>query len=260
MDLVILRWTFSPADFFEGRIDLKRKDYEMIIDLGKVEARIRPEVYGTNPHMREDLHRALNRRFLGAQLLIHKRYDLSHASMYRLHPDGRKDVTVFAQSVHLKSSTTEADISIRNKTRNNLSDPRRKRINRKKALADLVEKYGQRDMTAISLLKSYQASVNDPSNELVHLFEIPDALSKKFGKDVAARKALNVDSSEWRDKWGRLISLTNNACLKQGRHRGQSLGMLRDATREELVEARTIARDLIQAYLQYVARVDVENG
>jgi hypothetical protein len=46
--------------------------------------------------------------------------------------------------------------------------------------SDLVEKYRKNNSTVSSLVKSYQASVNDPDNELVHLYEIRDALSEKF--------------------------------------------------------------------------------
>ena len=44
-DIIVLEWTFSPADYFEILIPISRNDYEMIIDNGKVEAKIRPEVY-----------------------------------------------------------------------------------------------------------------------------------------------------------------------------------------------------------------------
>ena len=95
-------------------------------------------------------------------------------------------------------------------------------------------------------------SVKDPANELVHLYEIQDALSKYFGNDTAARKALGVSINKWR----RLSSLANDPSLKQGRHRGLSLGALRDATKEELKEARNIAQSLVETYLEYLERQD----
>ena len=40
--------------------------------------------------------------------------------------------------------------------------------------------------------------------------------------------------------------------LRQGRHRGNNVGVLRDATEGELVEARDYVRVMIEAYLQYL--------
>ena len=64
--------------------------------MAKVEARIEPEVYNNDPEMRDKLHNLLNDRFLGTQLVSHEDYNLSDSIMCLLHPDGRKDITVFA--------------------------------------------------------------------------------------------------------------------------------------------------------------------
>jgi hypothetical protein len=63
-DIVVLEWTFSPPDYFEDEIHLKRDEYEMAITNGKVEAKIRPGVYDKNPNMKQEVHGALNDRFL----------------------------------------------------------------------------------------------------------------------------------------------------------------------------------------------------
>lgn len=251
-DIVILEWTFSPSDYFEDLIQIKRDDYEMVIDRGKIEAKIKPDVYEKNANMREDLQRALNDRLLGVQLLTHKSYELSKGSMYRLHPDGRKDVTLFVESCEIVTLVGAVDLIIRDKNGNVVSDSKKDRIKRKKELAELVEKYRKKDVTLSSILKSYQMSVNDPNNELVHLYEIRDALSKKFGSEGAARNALNISSTQW----SRFGQLANNEPLKQGRHRGK-FESLRDATEAELTEARNLARHLVEAYLMYLERMGV---
>lgn len=91
-----------------------------------------------------------------------------------------------------------------------------------------------------------QASVKDPDNELVHLYEIGDALAKKFGDAVRAKLGIT------RAQWSRFGRLANNEPLRQGRHRGKNAGNLRDATEGELQEARGIARTMIEAYLQFL--------
>lgn len=95
------------------------------------------------------------------------------------------------------------------------------------------------------MLRSYDAGVRDPNNELVHLYEIRDALSVKFGGESSARAALAITASQW----SRLGQLCNNEPSRQGRHRGKTGEALRDASEGELVETRGIARAMIEAYL-----------
>jgi len=100
------------------------------------------------------------------------------------------------------------------------------------------------------LLNSYKSAMNDPNNELVHLYEIRDALSKKFGDGDKNKtcKALNISTTQW----SQLGNLTNNPSLRQGRHRGKNPGTLRNATVEELTEARNIALLFVEAYFKYL--------
>jgi hypothetical protein len=97
---------------------------------------------------------------------------------------------------------------------------------------------------------SYVKAMQDPADELVHLFEIREAAWKHFGKkEAAVQKAFGIDKSKWRDfGWSELGRLANDAPLRQGRHRGKHANQLRDATPEELAEARTIARRFIEAF------------
>jgi hypothetical protein len=200
--------------------------------------------------MRDELHEGLNDRFLAVQLLSHKPYKLSKPSMYRLHRDGRKDVTVFPESCVVTISGGTADFVVKDKDGNVISDSRKERVERKIELADLATTWRPKDPVAASLLSSYNAAVNDPDNELVHLHEIRDALKKRFGGEREAQTELGISGTQW----SRLGRLANREPLRQGRHRGKSAGALRDATGAELKEARTIARILVERYLQYLER------
>jgi hypothetical protein len=247
-NIVVLEWKFSPPDYFEKPIHIKRDDYVMTIGSGTVEARIRPEIYDKDQSMRDRLHSSLNDRFLGVQLFSHKPYELSKASMYRLHPDGRKDITIFPESLVLTMSMGEPDIIVKDKDGNAISDSRHERIQKKQKLAELAEKYRQKDPVVASVLRSYNGAVKDPDNELVYLDEIRDAIKKKFGDKSAAKSALGITEAHW----SRLGTLANDEPLNQGRHRGKNPGVLRDATEGELKEARGIARNLVEAYLDYL--------
>ncbi|MCK5237112.1 MAG: hypothetical protein KAR06_09010 [Deltaproteobacteria bacterium] len=246
-DIVTLKWNFTPKDYFEDEIRIDRDDYEMIIKDGLVEAHINAEVYDKEHKMRDSLHQKLNARFLGVQLLRRRPYTLSKASMYRIHPDGRKDVTVFPEPCVMTMTARNADIVVKDKDGNVVSDSRRDRVEKEKEFAELAERHSS-DLDAENLLNSYNAAVNDPNNELVHLYEIRDALSTLFSDGKKARKELGLSVT----KWNRLGTLASREPLKQGRHRGQSTGKLRDASEKELTEARDIACDFIEAYWVYL--------
>lgn len=251
--IIVLEWKFSPRDYFEKTIDISRQNYTMTIEDGHVEARIDSEVYEANPQMRQELHEALNGRFLGVQLLTHRAYELSRSTMTRVHPDGQRDVFVEPESLSMVTSVHPADIRSSDKDGNVIFDSKRDRIDKKKSLAELVASHRNTDALLPSLLQSNDAALRDPNNELVHLYEIREALSTKFCGENAARSALGISSFNW----SRLGQLCNNEPLRQGRHRGKSGGSLRDATESELSEARGIARALIEAYLQYL---EASNG
>ena len=253
-DIVVLEWKFSPPDYFEEVIRIDRKTYYIIIENGRIEARIDSTAYDKENKMQDELHEALNDRFLGVQLITHKQYELSKASMQRIHPDGSKHVTIFPEPIVIKMTVGSTDIIVKNKDGNIVADTRRDRIEKKKELAELVEKYRSKDQVVESILKSYKSAVTDPENELVHLYEIRDALCSRFGGKGTTCTTLGIRDSNY----SRLGMLANNEPLRQGRHRGRKVGELRDATESEIKEARGIARNMIEAYLQYLENENVE--
>lgn len=250
--IVLLEWNFTPPDYFEEAIEILRSDYAMNIANGKVEAKIESSMFDSNPSIRQVLHDSLNDRFLGVQLLTHRPYELSKSTIARLHPDGRRDTSIELESVCIVVSVRSVDLRVTDKDGNVISDSKRDRIERKKSLAELVSTHRASDGLLGAMLRSYDAGVRDPNNELVHLYEIRDALSTKFGGESAARATLAITAAQW----SRLGQLCNNEPLCQGRHRGKTGEVLRDASEAELAEARGIARAMIEAYLQ---RIDTRN-
>lgn len=244
-DIVILEWTFSPRDYFKAPQQVSGNNYKMEIGDGKVEARIPPAAYASNADMRDQLHNELNDRFRGAQVVTHKPYQLSKASMYRLHPDGRKDVTIFGETARITLQVHPVDIVLKDKDGVTISNTLEERIAK---FSELAGRHGHSDPIVSGLLKSNHAAVNDPKNELIHLYEICETLAQHFGSVRKARKALSV----CRQKWSRLGKLANDEPIEQGRHRGKHPGALRPATNEELTESREIARKLLEKYIEYV--------
>jgi hypothetical protein len=247
-DVFVLEWRFSPGDYFEEPITISRSNYSMVIDGGKAKATIDGVIFDAKPSMREILHEALNDRFLAAQLISRQPYTLSKSSVTRIDSKGRRHVSVEAEPEHLKISGGVIDVRVTGKNGTVIHDSASERIKKRESFADLAEKYSANDPLVRALLKSYGASVRDPNNELVHLYEIRDALSTKFGGKQATLSTLGIAPSHW----SRLGQLCNDEPLRQGRHRGENTGALRDATESELVEVRRIGRSMVEAYLRYL--------
>lgn len=246
--VVLLEWKFSPPAYFEEPIEISRQDYTMTIADGQVQAKIDSAIFEADPDMRQRLHDALNDRFLGVQLFAHRAYELSRSSKTRVHPDGRRDIFIEPEPARIVFSAGAVDIQITDKDGNVIADSKRDRIEKKKSLTELIGTHRPTDSLLTSLLNSQAAAVRDPNNELVHLYEIRDALFVKFGGESATRTALGIGGTAW----SRFGQFCNNEPLRQGRHRGKTSGVLRDATEAELTEARGIARTMIEAYLRHI--------
>lgn len=246
-DIIELKWSFTPKDYFEDELKVVHNEYVLFINEGVAIAQIKPEFYDEEHQMRTYIHDLLNQMFLGAQLLERKPFKLSKSTMSRIYPDGRRDATVFPNSIAFTLSSPNVDLIVKDEWGNIVADSKRDRIEQKKRLAILAAKHST-NLVLISLLDSYQKSVNDPENELIYLYEIRDALREYFKNEREAQKELNISAN----KWGRLRRLANDKTIRQGRHRGQSLTNLRDATPSELKEARNIALRLIESYIEYL--------
>ena len=111
----------------------------------------------------------------------------------------------------------QADFVHRDAAGNVLRDTKAERIAEHVAMLDAVAPKLARSATLRELLRSYSRCVSDPSNELVRLYEIRDALATHYGGEQNACTALNISRPEWR----RLGVLANVEPIEQGRHRGQ---------------------------------------
>jgi hypothetical protein len=129
-----------------------------------------------------------------------------------------------------------------------LRDTKAERIAEHTALLDALAPQMARSSILRGLLTSYASAVSDPGNELVHLYEVRDALSTHFRGEQNARTALSIPQSDWR----RLGALANVEPIEQGRHRGEHVAGRRAATTAELQEARSIVRGWIIGFASTV--------
>ena len=244
----LFEWTFSPPDYFEQPLELVRAAYIMTITTGRVEVRLDSDFYTANPAIRDELHEALNDRFLGAQLVSFRPYELLGPVRTHLREDGGKDVFAEPKGVGMVFTVGTPDIQVTRADGTIVYDSRSERVAAKRSLGELIELHRPLSPTLTAMLNSISNAVRDPQNELVHLYEILDALSKEFGGKSRAIRTLGLDTS----MWSRLGQICNNEPLRQGRHRGKMGLAIRDATHAELEEAREITRSMLRLYVQFL--------
>lgn len=247
---VLLRWTFTPADYFEQTVDVVRPDYRMTIGSGVVEASVEEATFDGTPDMRKKVHEELNARFLAAQLLKHRPYELSGALVVR--EGGRREFNLDATSGKYTMVLMQGRMDVLafdDATGKVIIDTKRDRLEREKAFMELIARHIG-NVIVQAMLKSHRKSMDDPAT---HLYEIREALRSELGGDGKGsneRAFTALGFSE--DKWNRLGEITCGLPLNQSRHRGNFVGALRDATQAELDEARAIAREMIEAYLRWL--------
>jgi len=242
-----IEWHYTPPSYFEDKLILERDGYSIEISDGHITAKTTADLFDSRPGLRDSMTQELNDYFLGAQPIRRQAFEIHGGAIIRIWPDGRKDTTIVAQSAVIKMTAGHVDL-VYTDQEGRAHDTRRDRIDATKSLAERSARHADTDRTARKMLDSFDAAVRDPENELVHLYEVWEALALKFQGESAARHALGISSSV-RSKFGRLA---NDEPLNQGRHRGRHTDSLRDATVEELDEARAIARDMIASYLKYL--------
>jgi len=240
----LLEWTFSPADFFEQRLEVDDDHYFMEIDNGLVRAVVDAAVFDADAHLGERIKARAVARFKAQKLAMHKAFQLGNEAQKRIGSDGHVGTLFLADTVEVACATDRFDGVAHSADGQILNDSRAERLAANKAFGEHVAAHSA-DALLVKLLDSFTKAVDDPGNELVHLYEIRDALATTFGGDTKARTRLNVTRSDW----SRLGVLSNVEPLRQGRHRGEAVAGLRDANASELEEARAIARRMLDAYL-----------
>ena len=182
--------------------------------------------------------------FHARQVLVHSRFRLTHPNVVHYRPDGGRDAVMLAEPDEYKWGAFSADILIADTAGNVVRDTKADRIAEHTAfLIEMASKVSA-SPTLRRMLASYSAAVSDPGNELVHLYEIRDAVRAHYGGKTKALRALAISEADWQ----RIGRLANHEPLKEGRHRGEQTQPLRPATDDELEEVRATARRFIERF------------
>jgi len=245
---VQLDWKYTPSDYLEEPVYISEDGFELSISDGLAVAKIAPSLFEEDPEIREYLTSLIESRLQAVQIMSHADYDLNKPSRSDIREDGGKNIFVEVEPAIIKVSCGPVDLVVKDRDGNIVSDSRQERLIKQKWFANAVKKHRSTDYTLDQMLKSYQMAVKDPNNEFVHLYEVRDSLSERFGNKKKAIQRLCITRKEW-DTIG---DLANKQPLKQGRHRGKSAGKLREADLSELKSARKSIANLIEKYLVYL--------
>lgn len=240
----VIAWSFTPVDYFESNVEVPTSFGIVRISEGRAELNVPSDGPTAVTEVALAAHNELQAAFRGARVISHRPYSLLNPSVSQTHEDGRRGAWAFGELPVVSVIACRGDAVGRNEAGEVISDSRAERISDRAHMAELAARHAN-DVMAQKLLQSYAAAADDPANELVHLFEIVDALERRYGSRKKAASILKLT----RDELGLLGNLCN-APLKQGRHRGVTLQGLRDATTDELSAAREAARRAIEAYLR----------
>ena len=252
IEQIVVEWNYEPKDYFEDNFTIKYDHYGIEIDSGIATARIAPKYIDKIDEIIIEVNQDLESRFLAVQVMTHQKYNLGKPSRYDLKKDGTKKLYIQVDDMIFVTSVSSVDLIVHDANGNVISDTKQDRVDMKKWFSETSAKFRIKDQTLNQMLKSYSSSVSDPNNELVHLYEIRDAASNKFGGENSARSKLGITKKEWSD----FGLLANQKPLLQGRHRGSNVGELRQADVSELETARKIASKIVENYMIHLEKTN----
>lgn len=244
-DCTELEWIYEPSTFFEESLEHEAAKFRLLVDDGKAVASLTAPVDPVPTDLENEVRTVLESVFLVRQLQLHANYKLEGPRIYQ-HSSGRKNVSIRLEGASLVLTGGQVDFIVQDPAGNIVRDSRVERIAQDNSLLNQLAPKVQHSPTLRGLLDSFSRSIADPDDELVHLYEIRDALSRHYGGEQTARDALAIGKREWQ----RLGILANVEPLEQSRHRGKHSQDRRSATDAELEEARRLARQWIITFGQ----------
>ncbi len=180
---------------------------------------------------------------MARQLLNHKQFKLQGPNVVHHGLEGKRDIVMLLETGHYKMTGGSIEFTITYATGKVIKDTQAERIAQNSNFVQSIATKISSSPILRQMLASYSAAVNDPTDELVHLYEILDALKEYFGNEEFAIKGLGITKSDW----SIIAKLANSEPLLEGRHRGNK-SFLRPATDVELHTAREMAKNLINLF------------
>jgi hypothetical protein len=243
-----LCWRFEPENCFEDSFLIDLGGCKISVQPGTIVATIEHSSLEAKQIIRAEIETYVANLVRGVQLQSHVACTISKPSVTNIDADGRRGYVLECEPGKFVLRGYPADLRYTGAD-GTVIDTKLERVKQKRLFSQLSAELAPTDKVLSRALRSINASVRDPEDELVHLHEIREAVSQQFGGDARARACLGITAKQW----SRFGELCNDLPLEQGRHRGKSVGMLRPATDAELNEARTFISKVMEAYLKHAA-------
>lgn len=243
-----LEWSFAPADMFDARRVFPFPEGELVVDGGTAVYALKTACDPVPFELRNRIIEEVEQVFSVRRLITRRAFRLGGPDIVQHQLGGGRSIAVSVTEAVAVASVGHVDIVITDASGQVTFDSKKQRIADESAvILDLAPK-ALHSPVLRAMLESYGRAVDDPANELVHLYEIRDAASKHYGGEGSARDALEITKKEWQE----LGRIANEEPIAEGRHRGKQLQGLRPATPQELALAREIARLIVE---KFAARV-----
>ncbi|QEH36351.1 hypothetical protein OJF2_49120 [Aquisphaera giovannonii] len=243
---IYLEGDYIPSDYFDGPQVFHESDAVVTFENGKV--RISPNVKSCDYD-----HDAIRAWIARINYMLELRQVISTA-LYTF--NGLAKVKVFADGHRVHDVSAETRIIVRPRVMATgvtlipgspqAEDPREMERVAHRTFMERGLRHVSNELAG-KLIRSFSRARKDPSNLLVHLYEIRDAVGQFFGGEKGVREKLGVTRAEW----SRFGQLANDAPVSESRHRGTHIE-LRPASEEEKLAAMGFARRLIEAYFLYL--------
>jgi len=241
-----IRWEFTPKALFEEQLTCDVLGCKISIDDGVVLATLPIENGQTCSPLRETVEGFVESLFLGVQFIVQAPCEIGPPRICTIGEEGSKGWILEAKTGNIRLVGSSLDLRY-TRPDGSIVDTRRERIDRKHRFSRSAATNGTDDALA-RMLRSFRAALLDPRDELIHLYEVLDTLTTRFGSKDEALSRIGLP----RKKWTRLGELCNHLPLRQGRHRGGITRPLRDATSDELEEARNLSAAFIESYVRFI--------
>jgi hypothetical protein len=243
-------WTLLPDTLVEEQYSVTLDDYEINVSAGEIAIKLPHMPAGIPAGQLLQLRAVAEAHAAAAAISRGVGWRIEGPTIAHVADDGSRTVQLsFGVSAVLAVGALDTLVAGADGTV--VHDSRRARIDRQRELAALLFDAQMADPLCAHLVESLQRARQRADYELLHLYEIRDALSKRFGGDKKARRKLGITKGDW----SFLGRLANKEPLEGSRHRGEHLvtgDPLPTPTPEQLDRARSIAVGMIEAYARGV--------
>jgi hypothetical protein len=237
-----LTYSYEPSDFFEAATTVALRYGNATFVDGEVVLTLlahRQISHEQEPEFTEAVRTTLRCR----QLISNRKFSLTGPRITHVDAKGNRNYVMLIESRRLEIRGNPVDLRLTSSSEAVLVDSKKERIRDETALTIQLAQNAEKTPTLCLMLDSYDRSLKDISNALVHLYEVRDAMASEFGGEKKACKRLGIKPADW----DTLRRLANHEPISEGRHRGKQPPS-RIAAPDELKEARTIAKIIIESY------------